>query len=37
MLGRTLNWNPDREEFAGDDQATALMTRARRERYTLDV
>jgi predicted dehydrogenase len=31
MLGRDLNWNPDSERFIGDEQATALMSRKRRE------
>ena len=35
MLGRDLNWDPDKEQFVGDDQATALMSRNRRDAYSL--
>ena len=31
MLGRELSWDPDTEEFVGDDQANALMSRKSRE------
>ena len=31
MLGRELTWNPKAEEFVGDDQANALMSRKSRE------
>lgn len=27
MLGRTLTWDPEKEQFVGDEQATALMSR----------
>jgi predicted dehydrogenase len=37
MLGRDLQWDPDREQFVGDEQATALMSRARRKPYSLDA
>ncbi len=37
MLGRELKWDPDKERFLGDDQATVLMTRARREGYSMEV
>ncbi|MHC4403055.1 MAG: Gfo/Idh/MocA family protein [Planctomycetota bacterium] len=37
MLGREVRWDPDAEEFLGDEQATALMSRARRKPYTLDA
>lgn len=37
MLGRELNWDPEKEQFIGDEQADALKTRARREPYTMDV
>ena len=33
MLGRTLQWDPEKEVFVGDDQATALMSRTRRAEY----
>lgn len=33
MLGRDLTWNPDTEEFVGDEQASALKTRAQRSTY----
>lgn len=31
MLGRELKWNPKTEEFVGDDQANALMSRKSRK------
>ncbi len=37
MLGRELKWDPAKEDFVGDEQATALMSRARREPYTMEV
>ena len=27
MLGRELKWDPDKEQFVGDEQATMLMSR----------
>jgi len=33
MLGRDLTWNPEREEFVGDEQATALVSRKSRPGY----
>ncbi len=33
MLGRPLKWDPDKEEFIGDEQATALMKRPSRQDY----
>jgi predicted dehydrogenase len=37
MLGRDLYWDPDREQFKGDDQATALVSRPRRAKYSLEA
>jgi predicted dehydrogenase len=34
MLGRELKWDPQKEEFVGDEQATKLMTRPRREKFS---
>jgi hypothetical protein len=34
-LGRKLKWDPKTEEFAQDDEANALRTRARRKGYEL--
>jgi hypothetical protein len=34
MLGRDLHWDPDKEQFVGDEQATALMSRPRRDAYS---
>ncbi|MEX0642956.1 MAG: Gfo/Idh/MocA family oxidoreductase [Pirellulales bacterium] len=34
MLGRELHWDPDAEKFIGDEQATMLMSRPRREAYS---
>lgn len=33
MLGRDLQWNPETQEFIGDEQANALKTRPRREGF----
>ncbi len=37
MLGRDLHWDPEKEQFVNDEQATALMTRARRKGFDLDA
>jgi myo-inositol 2-dehydrogenase / D-chiro-inositol 1-dehydrogenase len=34
MLGRDLKWDPKKEEFIGDDQATVLMSRPRRDKFS---
>lgn len=34
MLGRSLEWDPEKEVFVGDDQANALKTRPQRPGYT---
>jgi predicted dehydrogenase len=34
MLGRDLKWDPDKEQFNGDEQATMLMSRPRREKFS---
>ena len=34
-LGRRLHWDPEKEQFAGDDQANALISRAQRKPYQL--
>jgi myo-inositol 2-dehydrogenase/D-chiro-inositol 1-dehydrogenase len=34
MLGRALDWDPDKEQFNGDEQATTLMSRPRREKFS---
>jgi predicted dehydrogenase len=34
-LGRKLHWNPDREEFLADPEATAMLNREQREPWTL--
>lgn len=33
--GRRLKWDPDKEQFVGDDQANAFLDRPRRKPYTL--
>jgi len=33
LLKRKLKWDPDKEDFVGDQQATALLTRPQREPY----
>jgi predicted dehydrogenase len=35
MLGRELKWDPQHERFVGDDQATAFLSRPRRDAYSL--
>lgn len=37
MLGRELSWDPDKEQFNDDAQATAFMTRERRKPYTMTL
>jgi predicted dehydrogenase len=37
MLGRELRWDPEKEQFIGDEQASMLMTRPRREKYSWDA
>ncbi len=34
-LGRKLNWDPEKEQFVGDAEATALMSRPMREPWSL--
>jgi predicted dehydrogenase len=34
-LGRKLHWDPKREDFVGDSEASSLVTRARRKGYEL--
>lgn len=34
MLGRDLEWDPQKQEFVGDEQANALRTRPQRPGYT---
>ena len=37
-LGRTIKWDPKKEEIVGDDQAAAMAARERREGFEiLDV
>jgi myo-inositol 2-dehydrogenase / D-chiro-inositol 1-dehydrogenase len=36
MLGRELNWNSETEQFEGDEQATMLMSRPKRDKYSWD-
>jgi predicted dehydrogenase len=35
-LGRKLHWNPDQEQFVGDDQANAMRSRPQRAPYGTD-
>lgn len=35
MLGRELKWDPDKERFPNDEQATAFVSRHRRDAYSL--
>jgi predicted dehydrogenase len=34
MLGRDLKWDPKAEKFVGDEQASQLVSRPRREKYS---
>lgn len=34
MLGRDLNWDPKAEQFVGDEQASQLLSRPRRDEYS---
>ena len=35
LLGRTLKWNPDKQEFVDDEEANQLLSRPSREPYTI--
>jgi myo-inositol 2-dehydrogenase/D-chiro-inositol 1-dehydrogenase len=37
MLGRDLEWDPKNEDFVGDEQATKLMSRPKRDKYSWKV
>jgi predicted dehydrogenase len=37
LTGRTLRWNPDRQDFIGDPAASALLGRSYREQWKLEV
>jgi myo-inositol 2-dehydrogenase / D-chiro-inositol 1-dehydrogenase len=37
MLGRELKWDPKKEQFEGDEQATLLMSRPRREEFSWEA
>jgi len=37
MLKRRLRWDPGKEDFIGDEQASALRSRRQREPYTIEV
>jgi predicted dehydrogenase len=36
QLGRKLRWNPDTEDFAGDSEASAMLTRPQRSPWTIE-
>ncbi|MEE9602459.1 MAG: hypothetical protein V3V75_04080 [Thermoguttaceae bacterium] len=36
-LGRKLRWDPVREDFIGDEQASAMRAREQREPYSLET
>ena len=36
-LGRKLRWDPDAEEFIGDDEASSMLSREQRAPYTIDA
>ncbi|MCU0982611.1 MAG: dehydrogenase, partial [Pirellulaceae bacterium] len=35
LLKRKLQWDPDKEDFVGDEQASALVSRPQREPYSM--
>ena len=37
LLKRKLRWDPDKEDFIGDEQASALRSRPQREPYTIEA
>lgn len=37
ILGRDLQWDPEKEEFIGDEEANALRSRPLRDPWTLDI
>jgi hypothetical protein len=37
LLGRKLHWDAVNENFIGDEQASALVTRPQRPPYTIEV
>ena len=37
LLKRKLRWDPDKEDFVGDAQASALRSRPQRAPYTIEV
>lgn len=37
LLKRKLRWDPEKEEFIGDEQANALLSRPQRKPYTIEV
>jgi hypothetical protein len=37
MLGRELHWDPTKQEFIGDEQATMLMSRPKRDKFSWKV
>lgn len=36
-LGRKLHWDPDQQDFVGDAEATAMLSREQREPYTFEA
>ena len=37
LLRRKLRWDPEKEDFVGDEQASALVARPQREPYTISL
>jgi hypothetical protein len=37
LLQRKLQWDPDKEDFVGDEQASALVSRPQREPYSINA
>jgi hypothetical protein len=37
LLGRKLTWDPQREDFIGDPDASAMLKREQRAPYTIEA
>ena len=37
LLGRKLTWNPKKEDFEGDEQASSMLSREQRKGFEIHV
>jgi hypothetical protein len=37
LLDRKLSWDPDKQDFVGDPQASSMLSREQRKPYTIDA